>query len=111
MISELIFIDDIRSLKSGKVLEALDGDPRFIRINRSELKGVPFSKLAFMYGLCRTRAEATRLIKPRGSGITVNGRPVTDPRDEMRVQNLIDKHLAVMKRGNKDFLVFYVDVP
>lgn len=109
MISKVLYMSDIRSLKSSEVLEALEGDPRLVRLPRSAFKGVPWSKLAAVHGLVKSRSEATRIIKPRNSGLSMNELAVTDPRQELATSNLIDGHLAVLRRGSREMVVFYVD--
>lgn len=104
-----MFTDNIRKLKSKDVLAALEGDPRFVRLPRKEFKGKPWSKLAVVHGLVKSRAEATRLMAQRISGMSVNDRPINDPRQELVRTDLIDGHLAILKRGRKDMVVFYVD--
>ncbi|KLT42856.1 hypothetical protein CC85DRAFT_285199 [Cutaneotrichosporon oleaginosum] len=104
----ILYAKEPRALKTAEVLEALEGDPRLIRVKRSEIRGVPVSKLVAMYGLVGSRSEATRLIKPRNTGIHINETPVTDPRQEIVQTNLVDKHLAVVRRGTRDMLVFHV---
>jgi len=107
--SNVLFTTEPRKLKAADVLAAFEGNPRLVRLHRRELKGKPVSKLAVEYGLVSSRAEANRLIKPRHSGLSVNEREVTDPRSEIVQTDLIDGHLAILKRGTRDMVVFYVD--
>lgn len=109
LMAKVMFMTELRSLKARDVLAVLEGDPRFIRLPRKQFKGVPWSKLAATYGLVKSRAEATRIIKPKQSGLSVNDRPIGDPRQELVRTDLIDGHLAILKRGRKDMIVFYVD--
>jgi tyrosyl-tRNA synthetase len=105
----VLYTQDQRSLKAAEVLAAFEGNPRLVRVTRRALKGKPVSKLAVEYGLAESRAEASRLIKPRNSGLSVNGRPVTDPRNEIVASDLVDGHLAVIRRGTRDMVVLYVE--
>ncbi|GMK56922.1 hypothetical protein CspeluHIS016_0307620 [Cutaneotrichosporon spelunceum] len=104
----ILYARDARALKSADVLAALEGDPRLVRLSLSEIRGVPIAKLVAVHGLVASRSEATRLIKPKNSAIHVNDVPVTDPRQEIVLSNLVDKHLAVVRRGTRDMLVFYI---
>ncbi|BEI90345.1 uncharacterized protein CcaverHIS019_0304150 [Cutaneotrichosporon cavernicola] len=104
----IMYAKDPRALKSADVLAALEGDPRLIRVKQSEIRGVPVSKLVAMHGLVGSRSEATRLIKPHNTAIHINEIPVTDPRQEIVETSLVDNHLAVVRRGTRDMLVFYV---
>lgn len=113
----VLFQPDLRSLKAAEVLAAFEGDPRLVRIHMRDLEGVPMSKLAVTYGLVESRNEAARLINPSGkgsagksnSGLSVNDRPITDPRQEVEPTDLVDGHLAVLRRGTRDMVVLYVE--
>jgi tyrosyl-tRNA synthetase len=105
---DILYAKDPRGLRAADVLDALEGDPRLIRVRRSEIEGVPVSKLVAMHGLVGSRSEATRLIKPKNTAIHINEIPVTDPRQEVHQSNLVDKHLAIVRRGTRDMLVFYI---
>lgn len=110
LLAKILFAPSLKDLKSSQVLEIIESgasDPRFQRVHRNELKGKPVTKLAVEYGLTKGRSEATRIVSSKG--MTLNGDVVNDPRREIRVQELIDKHIAVLRKGNKDAIVFYVD--
>jgi tyrosyl-tRNA synthetase len=46
-----------RLLKADDIISAFEGDPRFHRVKWSEIKGLPVTKLAVQYGLCKARGE------------------------------------------------------
>lgn len=108
-IKAIMYARDPRALKSQDVLATLRGDPRLVSVKRSEIKGVPVAKLIAVHGLVGSRSEATRIIKPKNTGVHINEIPVTDPRQEIHLSNLVDGHLAVVRRGTRDMLVFYVE--
>lgn len=111
LIASILFTPDLRSLSAQQILDIIQSpypDPRFVHVKRSEIKGVPVSKLAVTYGLVKARNEATRIIS--GKGMTLNGDTINDPRRWVRVQELIDGHLAVIRKGNKDAIVLYVEL-
>jgi tyrosyl-tRNA synthetase len=60
-----------------------------------------------VYGLCSSRAEAARLVGSRA--VTVSLRPMKDPRNELKRDDMIDGRLIVVKSGKKGWLVFYVE--
>lgn len=105
----MLFKRDLRHLSAADFADALEGDSRFCRVSHKDITNVPVSKLAVTYGLVSSRAEASRLIKPRNSGMFINDQPVTDPRRLISRSDLIDGHIAVLKRGSKDTFVLYVD--
>lgn len=110
LLATVLFAPSLRDLKASQVLAILEGgssDPRFRRVHRKELKGKPVTKLAVEYGLTKARSEASRIVASKG--MTLNGDVVNDPRREIRTQELIDQHIAVLRKGTKDAIVFYVD--
>lgn len=110
LLATILFAPSLRELKAQQVLDIIEseaGDPRFRRVHRSELKGKPVTKLAVEYGLTKARSEANRIVASKG--MTLNGDVINDPRREIRTQELIDRHIAVLRKGNKDAVVLYVD--
>lgn len=110
LLAQVLFAPSLRDLKAAQVLEIIESgasDPRFRRVARAELKGKPVTKLAVEYGLTKARSEASRIVSAKG--MSLNGDTVNDPRREIRTQELIDGHIAVLRKGNKDAVVFYVD--
>ncbi|WVW78116.1 tyrosine-tRNA ligase [Kwoniella bestiolae CBS 10118] len=96
-----------RTLKSQDVLAAFEGDSRFHKLPFSEIIGIPISKLCVIYGLCKSRGEASKLIS-QGS-LFVNDRKINDPRDEIVRSNLVDGRVAILRVGVKKHLIFYVE--
>lgn len=108
--AQILYGQEPRKLKSADVLAAMEGDRRFVRVKRRDIKGLPVTKLAVMHGLVNSRNEATRLVgKSNKSGMYLNETPVNDPRREITRSDLIDKHLAILRRGQRDMIVFYVE--
>ncbi|OCF54060.1 tyrosine-tRNA ligase [Kwoniella mangroviensis CBS 10435] len=96
-----------KTLKSSDVLAAFEGDSRFHKIPFSEIKDKPISKLCVIYGLCKSRGEASKAIS--SGSLTFNDRRINDPRDEIRRSQLIDGKIAIVKIGNKRQLIFYLE--
>ena len=107
--SQLLYRTPPDQLKSDQVLSHLSHEPFFHRVKWSDIRGVPITKLMVSYGLCKSRAEASRLVSSRA--VLVNGKIVSDPRDEVKMSELVDGCLAVVKVGKKGHLVLYADLP
>nr|XP_018265166.1 tyrosine-tRNA ligase [Kwoniella dejecticola CBS 10117]OBR87324.1 tyrosine-tRNA ligase [Kwoniella dejecticola CBS 10117] len=99
--------DIYKTLKSQDILDSFEGDPRFHKIPFDDIHKMTISKLCVVYGLCKSRGEASKFIS-QGS-LTMNDRKINDPRDIIRRQQLIDGKIAILKVGNKKQLVFYLE--
>lgn len=105
--SQLLYRVPPQQLTAQQVLSQLSHEPFFHRVKWSDIKGVPITKLMVAYGLCKSRAEASRMVSSKA--VSVNGKVLTDPRDEVKMGELVDGCLAVVKMGKKGHLVFYAD--
>jgi len=105
--SQLLYRVPPTQLKADQVLSHLCHEPFFHRVKWSEIRGTPITKLMVSYGLCKSRAEASRLVSSKA--VSVNGKVITDPRDEVKMGELVDGCLAVVKMGKKGHLVLHAD--
>ncbi|CAD6576571.1 MAG: tyrosyl-tRNA synthetase [Tremellales sp. Tagirdzhanova-0007] len=105
---DILFRSAPLELTTSSVLEALDSDPKLKHVKWSEVKGVPVTKLAVVFGLCKSRAEATRAVSIEKC-FWINQRKVGDPRDELKRSDLVDGHIIVIKVGMKQHIVLNVE--
>ncbi|RXK39163.1 tyrosine-tRNA ligase [Tremella mesenterica] len=106
-IARILYHTPLRELKSDQVLQAFRGDPRFHRVDRRNVTTQTMTKLAVLYGLVRSRAEATRAVQTRG--LYLNEFLITDPRSKLSRSNLIDQHIGILRVGTRKHVIFYVD--
>lgn len=58
--TEILYHTDPSLLTASTVLDALEGDPRLCQTTWDEIRGVPITKLAVTFGLCRSRSKILR---------------------------------------------------
>ncbi|ORY30234.1 tyrosine-tRNA ligase [Naematelia encephala] len=97
-----------RDIKSTEVLDAFDGDHRLVRVSWKDIKGLPVTKIGTMFGLWKSRGEATKAVSKQRS-VMITDRKIDDPRDEMIRGDLVDEHIAIIRWGVKHVLILYVD--
>ncbi|WVR04863.1 tyrosine-tRNA ligase [Kwoniella sp. DSM 27419] len=105
--AQVLYSTESASLKSADVLEAFEGDKRFHRVAYDQLSNVPFIKLAVQYGLCSSRAEATRLVQ--SSAVSLNDQKVSDPKSTIARDQLVDGHIAILRVGSKRQVILYLE--
>lgn len=105
--AKMLYTIPAQQLSSQTVLSQLGHETFFHRVKWSDLQGVSVPKLMISYGLCTGRAEASRLVK--GKGVTVSGRRISDPREEISREDVVDGHLVVLRQGKNGHLIFYIE--
>ena len=61
-IQDMLFRKSPRELTTASVLEAFSDEPRLKRVRWSDIKDVPVSKLAVVFGLCKSRGAIVILL-------------------------------------------------
>ncbi|KAI9636133.1 tyrosine-tRNA ligase [Dioszegia hungarica] len=96
-----------RLLKADDIISAFEGDPRFHRVTWSDIKGLPVTKLAVQYGLCKARGET--VFSVQAGGLFVNDRKVNDPRYLIVRQEMVQHRIAIVRLGSKNHMILCVE--
>lgn len=75
-------------------------------MDRSEAIEVPFTKLAAIHGLIKSRAEANRAVS--AGGFYVNGSKIKDKEDTLKREVLIGDKLVVIGVGKSEKKILYL---
>ncbi|CAL1706850.1 unnamed protein product [Somion occarium] len=103
VVTKVLYESDLHDLKANEVLAALDGDPRLRFLPEADLLSLPVTKLAFTYGLAASNSAARQLVAMKG--LYVNNRPVTEPRQTIQREDLLDNRLVILRSGSSKQVV------
>ncbi|KAJ7579167.1 hypothetical protein C8J56DRAFT_338069 [Mycena floridula] len=88
---------------AASIIEAFQGDPRFITCDRNELTTIPVMKLASKYGLVSSTSAARQLILAKG--LYVNDQVVPEIQFTVGSSDLIEDQIAIVRAGKDKLIV------
>ncbi|TRM69937.1 hypothetical protein BD626DRAFT_544493 [Schizophyllum amplum] len=97
-----LMFGDAGDMTADEVFSALQGDPRLVLLDESELIGARLFSLATEHGLVASKSEARRLGKARG--FYFNQDVIAEDRSLERA-DLIEGRFAVLRAGKSNVLV------
>ncbi|KAF8658251.1 hypothetical protein AX16_002027 [Volvariella volvacea WC 439] len=102
-LTKLLFGSDYSDLKAAELIQALEGDPRLVRVHSQDLFEVPVVKLASRNQLVSSASAARTLVQSRG--LYLNNRVIPETQTKVTPQDLIDDQIAVVRAGKDKLLV------
>ncbi|ODN98321.1 tyrosine-tRNA ligase [Cryptococcus wingfieldii CBS 7118] len=105
--AQVLYSTSFADLKADAVREAFRGDKRLHNVKKEELEESGVGKVAAKYGLCASVGEAQRLVQ--SGGFHINSSKVTDHRQKLGAEDLIDGHVVILRAGSKRQVILYVE--
>ncbi|KAH0589082.1 hypothetical protein H2248_004853 [Termitomyces sp. 'cryptogamus'] len=102
-LTKLLFESDYNGLTAQQITSALEGDPRLVTVNETELFDSPIMKLAAKYRLVASTSASRNLVQARG--LYVNNQTVPEPQFKVTRSQLIDERVAILRAGKDKLLV------
>ncbi|ODO10957.1 tyrosine-tRNA ligase [Cryptococcus amylolentus CBS 6273] len=105
--AQVLYSTSFADLKADAVREAFRGDKRLHNVKKEELEESGVGKVAARYGLVASVGEAQRLVQ--SGGLHINSSKVTDHRQKLGAEDLIDGHVVILRAGSKRQVILYVE--
>ncbi|KAG6861097.1 hypothetical protein C0995_004034 [Termitomyces sp. Mi166 len=107
-LTKLLFESDYNGLTAHQIISALEGDPRLVMVDETELLDSPIMKLAAKYRLMASTSASRNLVQARG--LYINNQTVPESQFRVTKPQLIDERVAILRAGKDKLLILVVKV-
>ncbi|WVQ71904.1 tyrosine-tRNA ligase [Cryptococcus sp. DSM 104548] len=105
--AQVLYSTSVTDLKADAVRDAFRDDKRLHTVKKEEVEELGVGKIAAQYGLVASVGEAQRLVQ--SGGFHINASKVTDHRQKLGVDDLVDGHVVILRAGSKRQIILYVE--
>lgn len=98
--SEVLFGKEISGLTVDELFDIFADVPS-TELERSKLDGLTLTDVLVLSGLAPSKGEARRLVQ--GGGVCINNRRVSDARQPISADDLVDGRVLVLRKGAKNY--------
>ncbi|KAF8608605.1 tyrosine-tRNA ligase [Ceratobasidium sp. AG-I] len=101
--ARVLYESELSSASLSMFSDALRGDRRLMLLPETEILGTPLSTILVRGGLVNSKAQADALAKQ--GGLQLNGNRESNARRVLKMEDLINGEVAVVRKGNEHMIL------